>query len=145
MEIIPAPRAVRETITQRPHDTCSQSLRQRSRQGTPAFLYHVVRVTGEQLVAAISRQGNGDVIAREFGNHERRYRGRIGEWFVKVPDEIVDDVADLWGNEELVMVRAQFLRSQSRVLEFVVTVLMKSDRKRLDRLVHVLRHQGNDG
>src|SRR5687768_15059504 len=99
-----------------------------------------MRVTRKQLVAAVTRKRDGDVIAREFGNHVRRDRGRICERFIKMPDEFVDHVADLRRYEKLMMVSAEFLRGQPCVLEFVVTVFMKSDRKRLDRLIHVLGH-----
>src|SRR6185436_13526277 len=103
-----------------------------------------MRVAGEYLVAAVTGKRNGDVIAREFRHHERRYRRRICKWLVEVPDQIVDDVANLRRDEKFVMIGAEFLCRQSRVFELVVTVFMKTDRERFHRLVHVLRHEGND-
>src|ERR1051325_6786258 len=128
-------------MTQRPHHALTDCLRNCG-EGASTFLHDVMRVAGEYLVATITGKRHGNVIAREFRHHERRYRRRICKWLVEVPDQIVDDVADLRRNKKLVMICAEFLRRHARVLELVVTVFVKTDREGFDGLIHVLRHQG---
>ena len=49
-------------------------------------------VSGEQLVASVTRERHRDLVASQFRQVPGWNSGRIAERFVVVPDEIVDDI-----------------------------------------------------
>ena len=89
----------------------------------------VTSVSGKELIATVTRQRNRNVFAREFRNHVGGNCRRVGERFVKMPDQFINDPADVRRDYELVMIRTESLRGNPRVLQLVVTVFMKADRK----------------
>src|SRR5205809_739692 len=61
----------------------------------------MARVAGEQLVAAVSGEGDGHVLARDLRDVEGGHGGRISERLVEVPDELRQQVLNLvWHFDE---------------------------------------------
>src|SRR5947209_5797528 len=105
----------------------------------------VPRVSSEQFVATVARKNNLDVFARELRYHVGWNRGRIRKRLVEVPGKFVDHFTNIGSYNELVMLGAEFLRRETRVLQLVITVLMKTNRESLDGSIAMSGHQTYDG
>ena len=90
----------------------------------------VARVAGPQLVAAVARQRDGDVLARRLRDVVGRHRGRIGERLVEMPGQLRQQIDDVGADDLLVLLDAEMPRDRPRVLELVEPVLVEADRRR---------------
>ena len=140
VEIVAAPKAVRQSLADWFHHSASYNSRQQ-RIPAPSTLGHVTSVTGKQLVTAIAREHDRHVVARQLRNHVGWDGGGISERLVKMPCQLIDDAANLGSNKELMVIGPKLLRRQPRVLELVVAVLVKANREGLDGLPHLMGHQ----
>ena len=104
---------------------------------------NIAIVAAEQLVAAVARQHHGDVAARHLRDVPRRDRRRIGEWLVEVRHQIVENRDGVRLDDELVVVGAEMLRDQARVLQLVERRLVEADREGLHARAGGLRHQAD--
>ena len=105
----------------------------------------VTLVAGEAFVAAISVEGDGNVLARLAGNVVAGDRGRISERFTVVLDEHGQDFHGIWPHDEFVMIGAHVLGDASRVMQFTEILFLKTNGKGFDAFGRFLGHQGNDG
>src|SRR5215471_11319511 len=85
------------------------------------------------------------MISSELGNHVSRNCRRIGEWLVEMPNQFIDNCADIGGNEKLVMVGAKLLRRDAGEFKFVVAVFVETDRESLNGPIRVPGHQADNG
>src|SRR4030095_15082411 len=85
------------------------------------------------------------MFAGQLGNHVGRNRRRVGKGLIKMPDELIDDVANLWRNKKLVMVGTKLFGGEARILELVVAILVKTYRESFYGLAHVSGHPTNYG
>src|SRR4029434_5103016 len=104
----------------------------------------VTGVSGKDLIATVTRERHRNVLSRKFRNHVGGNCRRVGERFVEMPDQFVNHLADVRGDDELVMTRSESLRCNTRILQVVVAVFMKADRESLDGLGRVSSHQADD-
>src|SRR5687767_12417174 len=114
------------------------------RESAATSIESISSVTSEDLVAAIPGKDNFDVFAGEFRDHISRNRGRIGERFIEVPDQLVNDFANVGRDDELVMICCEMFGGYARILQFVVTVFVKTNGKGFHSLVCMTRHQAHD-
>src|SRR2546423_5041363 len=143
VQVVAPARAVWKARAQGLHDPAAQEARE-AREAAPFGVGDVARVSGEQFVSAVAGEHDGDVLARELRDHVGRDGGRVGERLVEVPDEFVNDVADVRRDDELRVLRAETLGGEARVLQFVVAVFAEAYREGLDGSVGVARHQADD-
>ena len=80
------------------------------------------------------------MLAGELGEVEARNARRVGIWLAVVTGELGQDLERLRLDLEFVVIGRERLRHEPCVLEFVVILIGKSDRERLDGLRHVLGH-----
>src|SRR5437588_200922 len=115
-----------KTAAERLHQAFAHRARKAS-EAVTLSIGRITRISGEQLIAAVAGEDNLDVLAREFRNHVRGDRGRISERLVEVPDQFVDHLTNIRSYHELVMLGAEFLRRQARVLQLVITILLETN------------------
>ena len=106
----------------------------------------VVPVAAEQLVAAVSGQGDRHMPTRHAGNQECRHLRRIGKGFVEELGQPGDDVSGLLrGDVQLGVVRTEVAGHGLGVFRFVVFGLIESNREGAHRPAGLGLHQGDDG
>ena len=140
MQIIATPGAVWQGATDRIHQAFLYNFRD-GIESAAVVLGHVTRVAGKQFIAAVAGEHNLDVLARQFGDNVSWNSRRVSKRLIEMPGETVDHFTDVRCNAKLVVLGAKLLCRQSCILEFVVTVFIEPDRKSLDRLIHVARHE----
>ena len=73
-------------------------------------------VSRENLVAAVTREGHRDLLARCLGDVVRGQGGRVGEGLVEVPDEPGQVVHGVGTDQDLVVAAAHALGDQAGML-----------------------------
>ena len=99
------------------------------------------RVAREEFVAAISRQADRDVLARELGHVVGRNRGRVGKRLVVVHREPLGDGDAVGRDDLLVMIRVERHGGLPGVVQLVVGRIAEADRERVDRPFVEAGHQ----
>ena len=93
----------------------------------------VPRVAAERLVAAVSREHYLNAPTREARHEIRRNRGGVGERFVKVSREFVEDFNGIRRDDLLDVARAVSLGYLAGVGKLAERFLLESHRKSLKR------------
>src|SRR5262249_48135796 len=109
-----------------------------------------VCVSTQEFVGALARKDHSDVVLRELGNVVKRYRGRICDWFFKVPDTARKRRRKILVRyRNLMVVCSVVVCDQPRewaLVVFRVNLVGESHRERLDaaagQLAHYGRHDG---
>src|SRR6266545_963308 len=60
-----------------------------------------------------------------------------------MPDQFINDIANLRRDNKLMMLGREFVRDDAGVFEFVVTILVKANRESLHGPIRLARHQSN--
>ena len=113
-------------------------------EGGHARVRHVPVVPAEQLVAAVARQNDRHVTARHLRHVPGRDRRRVGERFVEMPHEPIENADGVRLHDELVVIGSEMPRDAPGVLELVERRLVEADRERLHASARRLGHQADD-
>ena len=108
------------------------------------LLHPVPCVPGPELVAAVTRERHGHMLARCRRHVVGRHRGGVGERLVEVPRQPGKQRFDMGSHDMRVLYDPEMLRDALRVLQFVVGALREPDRRRDDGCVARLLHEGDD-
>ena len=92
----------------------------------------VVVVAAEELVAALARERDLDVPARELGDEVGRNRGRVREGLVERGRQSGEELDGVRPEHELVVVGAVALGDQAREAALVEAALVEADRERAE-------------
>src|ERR671924_475018 len=95
-------------------------------------------------VAAVTRQRDFDVPARELREMPRRQCGGVGERLVRVPGDALDDVDTRGLKHELVMTSAELLGDEPRMLALVERGFGEAHRKGVEPLAADLARERDD-
>ena len=106
-------------------------------------LHPVPAVAREQLVTAVARQRDGNVLTRRHGDEVRGDGRRVGERLVEVPDEPLDQLRRRRRHDPWVVLAADVTRHHGRVGQLAVAVV-EADRGRDHRAVQEPGHGGDD-
>ena len=81
------------------------------------------------------------MFASQFRDVVGRQHGCIGEGFIIGPHQLWQDRYEVWSHNKLAMLSSKVPGNLPRISKFAVTLLLKPNRKGLDRLRHHLTHQ----
>ena len=139
---VAAPRPVGQRLADGPR----QSPRRRRQEPVPALpgLDAILVVPGEELVAAVARERDGDVPGGQLRDHVGRDRRGVAERLVQIPGEVIDDLEGVRLEQELVVLGPEPLGHEPRVARLVVVRLREADRERLHRARVQPRHGRHD-
>ena len=85
------------------------------------------------------------MLTGKLGDKVGRNGRGIGERFVEVADNTVEEVLDIWSHNEFCMLGVKRPGDRASVFELTVGAFLESDREGVHRLVGDLAHQPNDG
>ena len=139
-----SPRAVRQTRPEQSRDPAQPGNRH-AIELRHARMRQVTIVAAEQLVAAVTREHDRHVAARDFRYIPGRNRRGIRERLVEVRDEPIENRESVGPDHELVVIGAEVSRDRPGMLQFVERRFVEANRERLDRTRRCARHQADDG
>src|SRR5687768_18523348 len=102
-------------------------------------------VAAEEFVATIPREDDRHVLAGDLGDIPGRDGGRIGERFVEMTYQLIEDAERVRTDNELMMLGAEVIRYGSSVLEFIELRIIETNREGLDRTVGCFGHEADHG
>ena len=87
----------------------------------------VARIASKELVPTVSRQGNGDRLARELGDQESRDGRRVGERLIEHRGDALENLLHIRSHHEIGVLGTQMRRHGPRGSGLVVLLLGKTD------------------
>ncbi len=104
----------------------------------------VASVSAKQLITTIAGQGDRNLLLGELRHQECCNRRRIRERLIEHRCDTVEYCLDVWLDDELRVLRSQFLGNDASCGGFVVLFLGESDGKRSHATLGMFRHQRDD-
>ena len=104
----------------------------------------VARVAGEDLVAAVAVERDGDVPARHLGKREGRNRGRVGERLAVMAHDARQQLDRARLDHQLRVLGAEALGDDPRKRQLVEPLVREADRERPHGRRGRLRHRRDD-
>src|ERR1051325_756491 len=89
-------------------------------------------IAGEQFVAAIARERDGHLTARELGDHERRERRHVPKRLVEGIQQPLRQADNVGPHFFRAMNRLVAMRNECRVWKLVVRPIREAERKRMN-------------
>ena len=104
----------------------------------------VATVAGEDLVAAVAVERDGDVATGHLGQVEARDRRGVGEGLAVVAHDLRHDLDRIRADLELLVDGPEPLGYLARVRKLVEPLVVEADRERAHGLGRLLCHRGDD-
>ena len=101
-------------------------------------------ITGEAFVAAVSRQRDRHVLARDAADEVRRDHGAVGEGLIEVADELLEGDPYVGAKDLDVMIRPEVLGHLVGPGDLIEHLIGKPDREGPDPMRRGARHQCHD-
>src|SRR5712671_4216709 len=90
-----------------------------------AFFDEIFLIAAEQLVASVAGQHDRDQLGCELGHHVSGYRRSVAERFVKMPDELVDNVERIRLKYRLMVIGSECFRDFACKRQLVIPFVAK--------------------
>src|SRR5437868_4347468 len=102
--------------------------RERKKANPPAPQVRGVAVVScKELISAVSGQSHGHMLSSHAADVIRGYDGGITKWLLQRTRQLIDCIFYIRLDKQLVMVRLETLRNQTRVAGFIEVLIGEAD------------------